>query len=126
MKDILKTVIPGFSVFDTSTDFYLEVKKSHLDSEPTWEWLNQMTPGEFAAAVAEQRRRREEEEEEEEEEDGEEVKTPDWQKPITSFLKVINLIPFILYSSISFVIIWSSQPSKCSEGPHCLLSARGR
>ena len=78
MKDILKTVIPGFLVFDTSTDFYLEVKKSHLDSEPTWEWLNQMTAGEFAAAVAEQRRR-EEEEEEEEVADGEGVK----RKPLT-------------------------------------------
>ena len=55
---------------------------------------------------SERRRKSEEEEEEEEEEElneeehDEEMRTPGWQKPITSFFKVINLIHIILSSTI--------------------------
>ena len=56
----------AFSVFDSSGYFYfLDFGNSHLDSEPAWARLKQMTADEFAAAIVEQRRKREEEEEEE-------------------------------------------------------------
>ena len=64
IKDMSRTA--AFSVFDSSGYFYfLDFGNSHLDSEPAWARLKQMTADEFAAAIVEMRRKREEEEEEE-------------------------------------------------------------